>query len=114
MSSHAAADHERAAAAPARGALVGDSSDNGLGDEAGERAGDPDERGVALGEAELEEIVRIGQAGEDAKALVSGGSEATERLLSDYDGLEKARMARTPRTAPQCTYYFFLLQTKYP
>ncbi|KAI0075804.1 hypothetical protein K474DRAFT_1355419 [Panus rudis PR-1116 ss-1] len=54
-----------------------------------------------VGEAELEEIVKIGQAGEEAKALVGGGSEASEKLLSDYEGLEKARMARTPRTAPQ-------------
>ncbi|KAI0948484.1 hypothetical protein AcV7_009215 [Taiwanofungus camphoratus] len=54
-----------------------------------------------VGETELEEIVKIGQAGENAKALVSGGSEASTRLLSDYEGLEKARMARTPRTAPQ-------------
>lgn len=56
-----------------------------------------------VGEAELEDIVKIGRAGEDAKALVGGGNEATERLLSDYEGLEKARMARTPRTAPQRT-----------
>ena len=54
-----------------------------------------------VGEAELEDIVKIGRAGEDAKALVGGGNEATERLLSDYEGLEKARMARTPRTASQ-------------
>ncbi|EMD34487.1 hypothetical protein CERSUDRAFT_117334 [Gelatoporia subvermispora B] len=54
-----------------------------------------------VGEAELEEIVKIGQAGEEAKALVAGGNEATNRLLSDYDGLEKARMAKTPRTAAQ-------------
>jgi pre-mRNA-splicing factor CDC5/CEF1 len=54
-----------------------------------------------VGESELEEIVKIGKAGEDAKALVTGGSEATEGLLSDYEGLERARMARTPRTAPQ-------------
>ncbi|KAF7796513.1 hypothetical protein EIP86_007691 [Pleurotus ostreatoroseus] len=54
-----------------------------------------------VGEAELEEIVKIGQAGEEAKALVAGGSEATESLLSDYEGLDKARMAKTPRTAPQ-------------
>ena len=53
-----------------------------------------------VGEAELEDIVKIGQAGESAKALVSGGSEAAGRLLSDYEGLERARMARTPRTAP--------------
>lgn len=57
-----------------------------------------------VGEAELEDIVKIGQASENAKALVAGGSEASNRLLSDYEGLEKARMARTPRTAPQRTY----------
>ena len=55
-----------------------------------------------VGEKELEDIVKIGQAGENAKALVSGGTEATTKLLNDYEGLEKAQMARTPRTAPQC------------
>ncbi|KAG6845046.1 hypothetical protein H0H87_001383 [Tephrocybe sp. NHM501043] len=54
-----------------------------------------------VGEAELEDIVKIGQAGENAKALVDGGSDASGRLLSEYEGLENARMARTPRTAPQ-------------
>ncbi|KAG5643904.1 hypothetical protein DXG03_009475 [Asterophora parasitica] len=54
-----------------------------------------------VGEAELEDIVKIGQAGENAKALVDGGSDASGKLLSDYEGLENARMARTPRTAPQ-------------
>ncbi|KJA27283.1 hypothetical protein HYPSUDRAFT_35122 [Hypholoma sublateritium FD-334 SS-4] len=54
-----------------------------------------------VGETELEEIVKIGQAGENAKALVGGGSDASGKLLSDYEGLEAARMARTPRTAPQ-------------
>jgi pre-mRNA-splicing factor CDC5/CEF1 len=54
-----------------------------------------------VGEVELEDIVKIGQAGENAKALVFGGSDASGRLLSDYEGLETARMARTPRTAPQ-------------
>ncbi|PPQ74173.1 hypothetical protein CVT26_006755, partial [Gymnopilus dilepis] len=54
-----------------------------------------------VGEAELDDIVKIGQAGENAKALVGGGSDASNRLLSDYEGLEAARMARTPRTAPQ-------------
>ncbi|KAF9557676.1 hypothetical protein CPC08DRAFT_668436 [Agrocybe pediades] len=54
-----------------------------------------------VGEADLEDIVKIGQAGENAKALVGGGSDASGRLLSDYEGLEAARMARTPRTAPQ-------------
>ncbi|KAH8117367.1 pre-mRNA splicing factor component-domain-containing protein [Phellopilus nigrolimitatus] len=54
-----------------------------------------------VGEAELEEIVKIGQAGQIARALVGDGSEASERLLGEYEGLERARMARTPRTAPQ-------------
>ncbi|KAH8102823.1 pre-mRNA splicing factor component-domain-containing protein [Cristinia sonorae] len=54
-----------------------------------------------VGETELEDIVKIAQAGENAKGLVAGGSEAAGRLLSDYEGLEKAKMARTPRTAPQ-------------
>ncbi|KAF8652755.1 hypothetical protein AX16_004251 [Volvariella volvacea WC 439] len=52
-------------------------------------------------EAELEDIVKIGQAGENAKAMVLGGSDASAKLLSDYEGLENAKMARTPRTAPQ-------------
>ncbi|KAJ7055175.1 pre-mRNA splicing factor component-domain-containing protein [Mycena amicta] len=54
-----------------------------------------------VGEAELEDIVKIGHAGESAKALVEGGSDASGKLLSDYEGLENVRMARTPRTAPQ-------------
>jgi pre-mRNA-splicing factor CDC5/CEF1 len=54
-----------------------------------------------VGGAELEDIVKIGQGGENAKALVGGGSDASGRLLSDYEGLDAARMARTPRTAPQ-------------
>ena len=54
-----------------------------------------------VGEAELEDIVKIGQAGEDAKSLVAGGGDASGRLLSDYEGLERAKMTRTPRTAPQ-------------
>lgn len=53
-----------------------------------------------VGEAELEEIVKIGLAGESARALVGEGSEASERLLGEYDGFDKAKMARTPRTAP--------------
>lgn len=61
-----------------------------------------------VGEAELEEIVKIGQAGESARALVGDGSEASERLLGEYEGLEKARMARTPRTAPQRMSFCYL------
>ncbi|KAF8522122.1 pre-mRNA splicing factor component-domain-containing protein [Hysterangium stoloniferum] len=55
-----------------------------------------------VGEAELEEIVKIGQAGENAKALVTrDGDEASGQLIEEYSDLDKARMARTPRTAPQ-------------
>ncbi|KAI0315862.1 pre-mRNA splicing factor component-domain-containing protein [Amylostereum chailletii] len=54
-----------------------------------------------VGEAELEEIVKIGRAGENAKELVGGVDDPTGQLLGDYDSLERAKMARTPRTAPQ-------------
>lgn len=54
-----------------------------------------------VGDAELEEIVKIGQAGQTARAHVSEGNEATAGLLGEYEGLGHARMARTPRTAPQ-------------
>lgn len=57
-----------------------------------------------VGEAELEEIVKIGQTGQSARALVGDGPEASEGLLGEYEGLEKARMARTPRTVPQREY----------
>lgn len=54
-----------------------------------------------VGERELEDIVKIGQAGETARELVgAAGSEATGRLLGEYEGLGQAKMARTPRTAP--------------
>ena len=61
--------------------------------------------GAQVGEAELEEIVKIGQAGERSRELVDteGGDEASGRLLGDYESLGKAKMARTPRTAPQGT-----------
>lgn len=56
-----------------------------------------------VGEAELEEIVKIGHAGQQAKYLVDrGGDEASGQLLGEYSDLEKAKMARTPRTAPEC------------
>ena len=58
-----------------------------------------------VGEVELEDIVKIGQARENAKALVFGGSDASGRLLSDYEGLETAWMARTPRTTLQRKYF---------
>ncbi|KAI0003313.1 Cc.Cdc5 protein [Russula compacta] len=54
-----------------------------------------------VSDAELEEIVKIGQAGENAKALVGGTDDPSEQLLGGYDSLERAKMARTPRTAPQ-------------
>ena len=64
-----------------------------------------------VGEAELEEIVKIGQAGENARALLNQEGEAAQasgRLLGDYEGLDRARMARTPRTAPQREILFSL------
>lgn len=59
--------------------------------------------GPQVGEAELEEIVKIGQAGERSRELVESGEgdEASGRLLGEYESLHKARMARTPRTAPE-------------
>ncbi|KDQ12247.1 hypothetical protein BOTBODRAFT_134736 [Botryobasidium botryosum FD-172 SS1] len=57
-----------------------------------------------VGEMELEEIVKIGLAGQNARALVSDDGEgkgASGKLLDEYEDLSKARMARTPRTAPQ-------------
>lgn len=45
----------------------------------------------------------MGQAGERSRELVEGedGNEASGRLLGDYESLGKAKMARTPATAPQ-------------
>ncbi len=62
-----------------------------------------------VGETDLEDIVKIGQAGENAKSLVSGGSDASGRLLSDYEGLDAARMTRTPRTAPQRMFFLIFI-----
>ena len=61
--------------------------------------------GAQVGETELEEIVKIGQSGEKSKALVADGSAATSKLIGEYEGLEGARMARTPRTAPQRKFF---------
>ena len=57
-------------------------------------------------EFDLKDIVKIGQVGENAKALVFGGSDTSGSLLSDYEGLETARIAKTPRTAPQRKYFY--------
>lgn len=58
--------------------------------------------GPQVDAAELEEIVKIGQAGESARELVAEGSnEASAGLLEDYSALAHAKNARTPRTAPQ-------------
>ncbi|CAK9787227.1 hypothetical protein CC85DRAFT_273613 [Cutaneotrichosporon oleaginosum] len=50
-----------------------------------------------VGERELEEIVKIGQAGEAARGLVAGEGGATDQLVGEYENLSQARMARTPR-----------------
>lgn len=58
--------------------------------------------GAQVSEQELEEIVKIGQAGEEARlAAEEGGNEAGRGLLGDYSALAHAKDARTPRTAPQ-------------
>ncbi|KAA1474769.1 hypothetical protein DENSPDRAFT_841398 [Dentipellis sp. KUC8613] len=54
-----------------------------------------------VGEKELEEIAKIGRAGESAKALVGEAEGPSGQLLGEYTGLDRAKMARTPRTAPQ-------------
>ncbi|MBW0539492.1 hypothetical protein O181_079207 [Austropuccinia psidii MF-1] len=55
-----------------------------------------------VGEAELEDIVKIGQAGETAKNLVEDGGEgASQGLLGEYSTLHHAQTARTPRTPAQ-------------
>jgi pre-mRNA-splicing factor CDC5/CEF1 len=55
-----------------------------------------------VGETELEEIVKIGQAGENARVLFRGTDDPSEVLLGGYDNLKRVKMARTPRTALQC------------
>lgn len=53
-----------------------------------------------VGESELEEIVKIGQAGENARAMVDeNGNDASQGLLGEYSALGHAKDARTPRTA---------------
>ncbi|PVF95849.1 hypothetical protein CPB86DRAFT_558229 [Serendipita vermifera] len=56
-----------------------------------------------VGEKELEEIVKIGLGGKEARAMVEEGGvgDMTSSLLGEHDGLKDARMARTPRTGPQ-------------
>ncbi len=55
--------------------------------------------GPQVGESELEEIVKIGQAGASARAMVDeGGNEASKGLLGEYNALGEGRNARTPRT----------------
>ena len=55
-----------------------------------------------VGERELEEIVKIGQAGQSARSLVDEtDNDASSGLLGDYSALAHAKNARTPRTAPQ-------------
>ncbi|BGP25372.1 pre-mRNA-splicing factor CDC5/CEF1 [Rhodotorula toruloides] len=55
-----------------------------------------------VGERELEDLVKIGRAGESARAMVDeSGNEASQGLLGEYSALANAKDARTPRTAPQ-------------
>ncbi|KAH9454903.1 hypothetical protein MJO28_012722 [Puccinia striiformis f. sp. tritici] len=55
-----------------------------------------------VGDSELEDIVKIGQAGETAKGLVEDGGEgASQGLLGEYSTLQHVQTARTPRTPAQ-------------
>lgn len=64
--------------------------------------------GAQVSEQELEEIVKIGQAGESARlAAEEGGNEAGRGLLGEYSALAHAKDARTPRTAPQGNSHLF-------
>ncbi|KAJ9118608.1 hypothetical protein QFC22_003828 [Naganishia vaughanmartiniae] len=59
-----------------------------------------------VGEAELEDIVKIGRSSQATKEMIAGGGggaagEASDRLIGEYDPMKSAMSARTPRTAPQ-------------
>lgn len=54
-----------------------------------------------VGQRELDGIVKMGMASQTARKLVADGSESTEGLLGEYSALDRAREARTPRTAPE-------------
>ncbi|BGP16966.1 hypothetical protein JCM10213_007412 [Rhodosporidiobolus nylandii] len=55
-----------------------------------------------VSERELEDLVKIGRAGESARAMVDeNGNEASQGLLGEYSALGDAKNTRTPRTAPQ-------------
>jgi pre-mRNA-splicing factor CDC5/CEF1 len=56
-----------------------------------------------VGEAELEEIVKMGHAGQVAREMVGSGNETTDRLLDNQEGLMPQRNLRTPRTTPMGT-----------
>jgi len=60
-----------------------------------------------VSERELDDLVKIGRAGEQARAMVDeSGNEASQGLLGEYSALGAARDARTPRTAPECAFPF--------
>ncbi|KAJ9126163.1 hypothetical protein QFC24_002436 [Naganishia onofrii] len=63
-----------------------------------------------VGEAELEDIVKIGRSAQATKEMIAAGgaaggggaaAEASDRLMGEYDPMKSAMSARTPRTAPQ-------------
>ncbi|GAA6005663.1 uncharacterized protein JCM10292_006730 [Rhodotorula paludigena] len=60
--------------------------------------------GPQVSERELDDLVKIGRAGESARSLVTDnetGNDASQGLLGEYSALGAARDARTPRTAPE-------------
>lgn len=53
-----------------------------------------------VGDAELEDIVKIGMSGENTRAMIDeNGNELSAGLLAEYNALAAARDIRTPRVA---------------
>ena len=53
-----------------------------------------------VSEADMEQIVKLGHAGEEARALVEHGESATEGLLGTYTPIERPAPDATPARAP--------------
>ena len=53
-----------------------------------------------VSEADMEQIIKLGHAGEEARALVEHGESATEGLLGTYTPIERPAPDATPARAP--------------
>lgn len=50
-----------------------------------------------VSEADMEQIIKLGHAGEEARALVENGEASTEGLLGNYTPMERPSVEATPR-----------------